>query len=334
MCQRKPGPRCSNHGRMRMVGTQKRFEEANAKFTAMLDEFNKMQERGETPSRVFTRKLNQLHKKERKAAREFREARHQYGSTPAGIEELESKLRQHSGKEVQAQKDLDALPLTADPEARKEAERRVWREGMMRKKYGARLDDANRRREFDQKALKKEKERENALVRVETALASGDEEEFKRELEHMKNSYSPVVDVHDMRRENDRYTVPVGKMPSHARTFDVNLPHGGTAQITVTRKEGEDTDVYTSSVIITPTKKDAPGDTRDGFGNYAPSSAEDDHEKSKMSYDHSLGVKEQGAIDTLFKLSAEAGLKNKLFEVHNAHCDVLAKKFREKHRAK
>lgn len=336
MCQRKPGPRCSKHAADQMAATLEKYRKADKKFSALLDEINEIQDAGDQPSRDLMHKAHRASWQLSKAAGAYREAQHQYTASPAGIEKLEQTLLGQSEKEDQARRDLEALPPSTDPREVDDAMARVERETVLREKVAARLNDAHRRREFDHTALKKEKEREADYARLETALDSGDREEFTAQIDHIKETYDPLVKVELMRRENEKYTVPKGYSPDNARTYNVNLPHGGTAEVTVIREQGAK-DTYTTSVSIFPKKKDAPGNTRDGFGNYLPTYHEDDKATFTKTYGRipaDFQERHPKLLDGMFTTFANDGLRKQLVRLNEAHCTEMEKQFSTRHGVK
>lgn len=331
MCQRKPGPRCSNHVQEQVLNTQSRFKKINEESEVALKELHEVSSRSEVPSKDLAYKVRTTLEKEKEAARAYHEACHQFEATPAGIKALEKKVEQQSDVERQAYKDFLYLPPSASSEERDDADARAQEESVRLKGLLARLKDARRHRFFDTEALKNEKKRENAQVRTEAALDAGDKEAFEREISLMSNDYNPQIDIQAMRREREFYTTPGGLFSDHGRIYDLNLPHGGTAQVSVVKEATEEGNVCRVSVAVTPKNKFARGDTRQGFGNYIPT-YEKGEEATFTFPDLPPGqdYTGRGGKNRHFESLAKSGLRQHLMNLHQAHCADLKKRFEER----
>lgn len=129
MCQRKPGPRCSNHVQEQVLNTQSRFKKINEESEVALKELHEVSSRSEVPSKDLAYKVRTTLEKE-KAARAYHEACHQFEATPAGIKALEKKVEQQSDVERQAYKDFLYLPPSASSEERDDADARAQEESV------------------------------------------------------------------------------------------------------------------------------------------------------------------------------------------------------------
>lgn len=311
MCQRKPGPRCTNHSKAAYEKAMTAFYDADEQVNELQDELaveeNKLTYHPDPTQKdiqefeKLSRKLEKAEEQLDKASEAAYVAERNYTSSPESIKKLKARNEEIHKRVETLEKMYNAFSEhdlnTGEGQRVKWALRNRKAEATQTARE---FQDASEQRAFEQRALKHELEREKRIADIEGGQFNGDPKAFRALVKSHVES-SPEIQI-------DRMTLAEPEMSRRGdavkTTYKVEVPHGGTATVTVRKEHRTDKDgaLFTNYQTVTefhPEKEDAPAHTRKGFGNAAPGM--DFHE-----WDKKVTSEEQDSGDFLDEMREES----------------------------